>query len=117
MEKNKHTLILGTLLIAGFTSILADVPIPTDPKEAELDALLKKSEEQLKKVTLVAQSIDKVSTEKVVEMEKSIESLQEANEQLTTEINEVKSTIESINNSAIPFELGPILPDTTSGGK
>ena len=114
MENNKKTFIIGAICILGFTTILADVPTPTDPKEAELEMLLKKSEEQLKKVTLIAKAVDAATTEQVVTMKENIEMLQEENQQLTTEIYEVKSNIEFINNTATPFELGPIVSDTTS---
>jgi len=115
--ENKYKLVLGAVVIFGFTSILADVPIPTDPKDAELEALLKKSEEQLHKVALVAKKVDAITTEQVVEMNESIEELQEMNEQLTEEVYEVKKVMESITTTATPFKLEPILLDTTSGGK
>lgn len=112
--ENKSKFLLGTLAIVGLTAVLAQEQKPIDPKEAELEMLLKKSEEQLKKVTLVAKAVDAATTEQVVTMKESIETLQEENQQLTTEIHEVKSNIEFINNTAIPFELGPIVSDTTN---
>lgn len=115
--ENKNKLFLGGLIILCFTSILADVPQPIDPKEKELEELLKKSEKQLQKVSMVAKMVDKVTTEQVVEMNESIEELQEMNEQLTEEVYEVKKVMESITTTSTPFKLEPILPDTTGRGK
>lgn len=115
MEDNLKTFFIGTICILGFTTILADVPTPTDPKDAELEMLLQKSEQLLQKVTLVAKKVDAATTEQVVTMHESIETLQEVNEQLTTEMYEIKSNIEFVNSTATPFELGPIVSDTTSG--
>jgi seryl-tRNA synthetase len=112
MENNKKTFIIGAICILGFTTILADVPTPTDPKEAELEMLLKKSEEQLKKVTLVAKAVDAATTEQVVTMKESIETLQEENQQLTTEIHEVKAIINSVPVESVPFKLEPIVSDS-----
>ena len=53
MESNK-VLVIGAICIVGLTSILADVKKPVDLKDAELEALLKRSEELLQEVTLVA---------------------------------------------------------------
>lgn len=112
--ENKRTYILGILFIIGFMTILADVPQPMNVDEAELNALLKKSEEQLQKVTIIAKMVDNVATTHMEEMQESIEELQEVNEKLTTEIYEVKTAMESVTNSAVPFVLDPILSDTTN---
>lgn len=110
--KSKHVYILGILAILGATTILADVPEPIDPKEAELDLLLKKSQEQLVRVNKVAKLVDQVATKHIVAMEESIEELQEQNEQLITEIHEVKTAMESATINAVPFKLEPILSDS-----
>jgi len=115
MANNKF--ILGVVIIFGITSILADVPTPIDPQEAELDALLRRSEEQLRKVEQVAKQVDNIASAQVAEMKESIEQLQEQNKQLQNEIAEVKDSIQSNIINSSPFELGPILPNTTSGGK
>lgn len=112
--ENKRLFIIGTAAIIGVTTILADVPQPTDPKDAELDALLRKSEEQLQRVTLVAKQVDAVATTHIEEMHENIEQLEQANEILTNEVHEVKAVMESITSSALPFKLEPILPDSTN---
>lgn len=114
MENNKKIFLYGLVCVIGFTTILADVPTPTDPKDAELEMLLQKSEQLLQEVTLVAKKVDAATTEQVVTMQESIEMLQEVNENLTIEMYEIKSNIEFINSTATPFELGPIVSDTTS---
>ena len=112
--ENNNKFLLGTLAIISLTAVLAQDQTPIEAKEAELEILLQKSEEQLKKVTLIAKAVDAATTEQVVTMKENIEMLQEENQQLTTEIYEVKSNIEFINNTATPFELGPIVSDTTN---
>ena len=42
--ENKRKFLLGTLVIIGLTAVLAQDQKPVDPKEAELEMLLKKSE-------------------------------------------------------------------------
>ena len=102
--ENKRKFLLGTLVIIGLTAVLAQDQKPVDPKEAELEMLLKKSEEQLKKVTLVAKAVDAVTTEQVVTMKEDIETLQEEKQQLTTQLYEVQAVLD--NNSIVtPFKL------------
>lgn len=110
--ENKNKFLLGTLAIVGLTAVLAQEQKPIDPKEAELEMLLKKSEEQLKKVTLVAKAVDAATTEQVVTMKENIETLQEVNQQLTTEIHEVKAIINSPSIESVPFKLEPIVSDS-----
>lgn len=102
--ENKRKFLLGTLVIIGLTAVLAQDQKPVDPKEAELEMLLKKSEEQLKKVTLVAKAVDAVTTEQVVTMKEDIETLQEEKQQLTTQLYEVQAVLDN-NSIVIPFKL------------
>lgn len=111
MENNK-VLTIGAICIVSLTSILADVPEPVDIKDAELEALLRRSEELLQEVTLVAQQVDQAATEQVVSMKESIEQLIEEKEELQNEIKQVKDSIVANVTNAAPFELQPILPDS-----
>ena len=45
MKANKLNTILAIIAIIGLTAALADNPKPIDPKEKELNELLKKSQE------------------------------------------------------------------------
>jgi len=102
--ENKNKFLLGTLAIISLTAVLAQEQTPVEAKEAELEMLLQKSEEQLKRVTMVAKAVDAATTEQVVTMKESIEMLQEENQQLTTEIHEVKAILE-VAPTATPFKL------------
>ena len=102
--ENKRKFLLGTLVIIGLTAVLAQDQKPVDPKEAELEMLLKKSEEQLKKVTIVAKAVDAATTEQVVTMKEDIETLQEEKQQLTTQLYEVQAVLEN-NPTITPFKL------------
>jgi TolA-binding protein len=102
--ENKRKFLLGTLVIIGLTAVLAQDQKPVDPKEAELEMLLKKSEEQLKKVTLVAKAVDAVTTEQVVTMKEDIETLQEEKQQLTTQLYEVQAILDN-SPTVTPFKL------------
>jgi TolA-binding protein len=102
--ENKRKFLLGTLVIIGLTAALAQDQKPVDPKEAELEMLLKKSEEQLKKVTLVAKAVDNITTEQVVTMKEDIETLQEEKQQLTTQLYEVQAVLEN-SPTVTPFKL------------
>ena len=102
--ENKNKFLLGALTIIGLTAVLAQEQKPVDPKEAELEMLLKKSEEQLKKVTLVAKAVDAATTDQVVTMKENIETLQEEKVQLTTQLYEVQAVLETAP-TATPFEL------------
>ena len=109
--ENKNKFLLGTLAIVGLTAVLAQEQTPIEANEAELEMLLQKSEEQLKKVTMVAKAVDAATTEQVVTMKENIETLQEENQQLTTEIHEVKAIINSVPIESVPFKLEPIVSD------
>lgn len=113
--ENKRKFVLGVIVISIVTTMLADIPVPVDPKDAELEALLKKSEEQLQRVTVIAKKVDIMTTEVMEEMHEAMDSLVEQNEILTVEVYEVKAAMESVTNSAVPFVLDPILPDTAGG--
>ena len=102
--ENKRKFLLGTLVIIGLTAVLAQDQKPVDPKEAELEMLLKKSEEQLKKVTIVAKAVDAATTEQVVTMKEDIETLQKEKQQLTTQLYEVQAVLEN-NPTITPFKL------------
>ena len=117
MESNKKIFLYGLVCVIGFTTILADVPTPTDPKDAELELLLQRSQQLLQKVTLVAKQVDQSTAEQVTEMKESIEQLEEEKQQLINEIAEVKDSIQSNIINSSPFELGPIVSDTTSRRK
>jgi hypothetical protein len=103
--ENKNKFLLGLIGIVGLTVVLAQEQKPIDAKEAELEMLLKKSEDQLKKVTMIAKAVDAATTEQVVTMKENIETLQEEKVQLTTQLYEVKAIIDSVPTAATPFEL------------
>lgn len=102
--ENKRKFLLGTLVIIGLTAVLAQDQKPVNPKEAELEILLQKSEEQLKKVTMVAKVVDAATTEQVVTMKEDIKMLQEEKQQLTTQLYEVQAVLEN-NPTVTPFKL------------
>jgi hypothetical protein len=107
MKKN-NLYILLIIGIIGVTSVLADNPTPIDPKEKELNELLIKSEERLKKINIISQSIDKVATEQVVNMKQDIENLKKENNILTLELNEIKTNTDTPIIESTPFILEPI---------
>ena len=102
--ENKNKFLLGLIGIVGLTVVLAQEQKPIDAKEAELEMLLKKSEDQLKKVTLIAKAVDAATTDQVVTMKENIETLQEEKIQLTTQLYEVQAVLET-TPTATPFEL------------
>ena len=102
--ENKNKFLLGLIGIVGLTVVLAQEQKPIDAKEAELEMLLKKSEDQLKKVTLIAKAVDAATTDQVVTMKENIETLQEEKIQLTTQLYEVQAILET-TPTATPFEL------------
>jgi hypothetical protein len=102
--ENKNKFLLGLIGIVGLTVVLAQEQKPIDAKEAELEMLLKKSEDQLKKVTMIAKAVDAATTEQVVTMKENIETLQEEKVQLTTQLYEVQAILET-TPTATPFEL------------
>jgi hypothetical protein len=102
--ENRNKFLLGLIGIVSLTIVLAQEQKPIDPKEAELEMLLKKSEDQLKKVTLIAKAVDAATTDQVVTMKENIETLQEEKIQLTTQLYEVQAVLET-TPTATPFEL------------
>jgi len=102
----KKTYIIGVASIVLATTILSvTAQKPKEPKVDEVEFLLQKSQEQMKQATKMAKAIDKSSTEKVVRMKESIQTLQEEKQQLTTQLYEVKAIIDSISPVVTPFEL------------
>jgi len=124
MKANNYYFILAVTAIIGLTAVLADNPRPIDPKEKELNDLLKKSQERIKKVNVLIKKIDQVATTKVVNMQESIQTLEqekqqlvvekqqliEEKEQLTTVLHETQSIIKRDTMPASPFKLEPIVP-------
>jgi hypothetical protein len=102
--ENRNKFLLGLIGIVSLTIVLAQEQKPIDAKEAELEMLLKKSEDQLKKVTLIAKAVDAATTDQVVTMKENIETLQEEKIQLTTQLYEVQAVLET-TPTATPFEL------------
>ena len=124
MKANNYYFILAVTAIIGLTVVLADNPRPIDPKEKELNNLLKKSQERMKKVNVLIKKIDQVATTKVVNMQESIQTLEqekqqlvvekeqliEEKQQLTAVLYETKTSIKSDTIIASPFQLEPIVP-------
>lgn len=103
------------LLIFCMTIVLAQSPKMVDLKDQELDALMAKSKDRLKKITILTKQIDKMSSSKVSGMKESIETLQEEKIQLKNELQETKAVVEfnSVDKST-PFNLEPIVSDSTN---
>jgi ABC-type phosphate transport system auxiliary subunit len=78
------------------------------PKEQELEILMQKSQQRLKKIDVLTKQIDKISSSKVSGMKQSIE-------ELKNELQETKAIIEynSVDKST-PFNLEPIVSDSTN---
>ena len=102
----KKTYIIGVASIVLATTIISvTAQKPKEPKVDEVEFLLQKSQEQMKQATKMAKAIDKSTTDKVVGMKESIQTLQEEKLILTTQLNEVKAIIDSVPPAATPFEL------------
>lgn len=102
----KKTYIIGIAAIVLATTIISvTAQKPKEPKVDEVEFLLQKSKEQIKKATKMAKAIDKSTTEKVVAMEESIQMLQEEKLTLTTQLHEVQAIINSDTSIFIPFKL------------
>ena len=56
---------IAIIFILLMTAVLAQSPKVVDPKEKELDALMSKSQNRLKKITILTKQIDKMSSSKV----------------------------------------------------
>ena len=107
MKTNK--VYLGVVaLIIGITITLADNPTPIDPKEKELNELLKKSEKRLLIVNDVAKRIDKISNEQVTSMKEDIKALQEENHQLIIKLDETQTPPPSTDSKSSVFIMEPI---------
>ena len=120
MESNR-ILLVGAIVIAGITTILADIQQPTEFNDAELELLLKKSEEQLIRVTQVAKQVDKITVEHQEEMMEQIEVLEEKNETLEVMVEQVQEAYHEmvIKYDSAPtrqFDILAILPDSANRG-
>jgi ABC-type phosphate transport system auxiliary subunit len=106
---------IAIILILLMTVVLAQPPKMVDPKEKELDALMAKSQDRLKKITILTKQIDKMSSSKVSGMKESIETLQEEKIQLKNELQETKAVVEfNSTDKSTPFNLEPIVSDSTN---
>ncbi len=96
------------ILILLMTVVLAQPPKMIAPKEQELEILMQKSQQRLKKIDVLTKQIDKISSSKVSGMKQSIE-------ELKNELQETKAIIEynSVDKST-PFNLEPIVSDSTN---
>jgi ABC-type phosphate transport system auxiliary subunit len=125
MKANKLLFWGGLAVTLILTVVMADNPTPVDPKEKELDELLKQSQSRMEKVNSLVKKIDQVASTEVTTMKENIETLQEEKIELTAEkdnlieekqklthaLYETKAVLLS-RDSAIPapFKLEPILP-------
>ena len=114
MENNKIFWIGSAAIITSAIVISSLTATPQPRQVEELDVLLLKSEENMKKVTQMAKAIDQVTTKQVVELKTSVEVLQEEKQQLTTQLNETKVLLDPSLNAGSAFKLEPILPDTAN---
>ncbi len=102
----KKTYIIGVAAISLATTVISvTAQKPKEPKIDEVEFLLQKSQEQMKQATKMAKAIDKSTTDKVVGMKESIQTLQTEKLILTTQLNEVKAIIDSAPVATTPFEL------------
>ena len=106
---------IAILLVLCMTVVLAQPPKMVDPKDQELDALMAKSQDRLKKINVLTKQIDKISSSKVSGMKESIETLQEEKTQLKNELQETKAIVEyNTADKSTPFNLEPIVSDSTN---
>jgi hypothetical protein len=125
MKANKILFWGGLAITLALTVVLADNPTPVDPKEKELDDLLKRSQSRMKKVNALVKKIDQVASTEVTTMKENIETLQEEKIALTAEkdnlVEEKQKLTQALyeteavllsRDSAVPapFKLEPILP-------
>lgn len=125
MEANKILFWVGIVIILTLAVVLADNPTPVDPKEKELEELLRSSQIRMKRVDALVKKIDHISTTEVTTMKENIETLQEEKIALTAEkenlieerqklthsLYETKSFLLSRDSViSAPFKLEPILP-------
>jgi ABC-type phosphate transport system auxiliary subunit len=99
---------IAIILILLMTAVLAQPPKMIAPKEQELEILMQKSQQRLKKIDVLTKQIDKISSSKVSGMKQSIE-------ELKNELQETKAIVEynSVDKST-PFNLEPIISDSTN---
>jgi peptidoglycan hydrolase CwlO-like protein len=99
---------IAIILVLLMTVVLAQPPKMIAPKEQELEILMQKSQQRLKKIDVLTKQIDKISSSKVSGMKQSIE-------ELKNELQETKAIVEynSVNKST-PFNLEPIVSDSTN---
>ena len=99
---------IAIILILLMTVVLAQPPKMIAPKEQELEILMQKSQQRLKKIDVLTKQIDKISLSKVSGMKQSIE-------ELKNELQETKAIVEynSVDKST-PFNLEPIVSDSTN---
>jgi len=96
------------ILILLMTVVLAQPPKMIAPKEQELEILMQKSQQRLKKIDVLTKQIDKISSSKVSGMKQSIE-------ELKNELQETKAIVEyNSPDKSIPFSLEPIVSDSTN---
>jgi ABC-type phosphate transport system auxiliary subunit len=106
---------IAIIFILMMTIVLAQPPKMVDPKDKELDALMEKSQQRLKKINVLTKQIDKISLSKVSGMKESIEALQEEKVQLKNELQETKAIVEyNSPDRSIPFSIEPIVSDSTN---
>jgi ABC-type phosphate transport system auxiliary subunit len=90
------------------TVVLAQPPKMIAPKEQELEILMQKSQQRLKKIDVLTKQIDKISSSKVSGMKQSIE-------ELKNELQETKAIVEfNSADKSTPFNLEPIVSDSTN---
>lgn len=92
-----------------------------DFNDAELEMLLKKSEEQLVRVTIIAKKVDKMSVEHQEQMMEQIEVLEEKNENLEVMVEQVQEAYHEmvVKYDSAPtkqFDIFAILSDSTNRG-
>jgi ABC-type phosphate transport system auxiliary subunit len=106
---------IAIIFILMMTIVLAQPPKMVDPKDKELDILMQKSQQRLKKINVLTKQIDKISSSKVSGMKESIKSLQEEKVQLKNELQETKAIVEyNSPDKSIPFSIEPIISDSTN---
>ena len=96
------------IFILLMTVVLAQPPKMIAPKEQELEILMQKSQQRLKKIDVLTKQIDKISSSKVSGMKQSIE-------ELKNELQETKAIVEfNSADKSTPFNLEPIVSDSTN---
>ena len=112
MENNKIFWIGSTAIITSAIVISSLTATPQPRQVEELDVLLLKSEQNMKKASQMCKAIDQVTTEKVVELKTSVEVLQEEKQQLTSKLNETQILLDPNIALGSAFKLEPIVSDT-----